>query len=372
MSKRIELAFGGGDFDVVIDLVSRGRMTAYLGGEDFHSEFGGKQYYHSCSGASGAGFIQAPLSLVKCQTYRVDMYSLSSRAFENRFPSTIGQWTIYVPIDYRAGKIREDWPVVLVKNGEGIPVLVEHNRVIEFLTSQQCGECEIDVTVIRQMGGNEVDETLECRISSWQEKPWRDKIRKILESYNFSKLSFIVDAAIGQALNYSETNSFWSRLGLRAANDGRLYQFRLGLCRGWVLNDFLEEKENLEYFMPSNAQAIFVQRDEDAVENRFQTEAMYVQEGRVVPEAVYLVQGWENGQLTHEESFERELNLPEYLAVLAGNYTAVLDDCRGIIEKRLANPVKKPGWRRVVRQEVAVEEAIYEPKVSTEIINEED
>ena len=68
---RIDLEWGGGGFSVILNLKD-GQLFPYGGKPEFHQEFGGKCYYTSRSGMSGAGWIPGSPYFRRVQGYRTD------------------------------------------------------------------------------------------------------------------------------------------------------------------------------------------------------------------------------------------------------------------------------------------------------------
>ena len=103
----MELNFGGGSFDCLLD-VTTGEFWPYAGensAAEIHKKWGGSNYYLSRSGLSGAGFIPRRLEVRKVSTYRVDSYHIEA---PQNFASTIGELELIVPINYgeKRGRIR--------------------------------------------------------------------------------------------------------------------------------------------------------------------------------------------------------------------------------------------------------------------------
>ena len=76
MPRKIQLAWGGGMSDVVFSLVENKFFDYELDNDALHAKYGGKNYYRSGSGLSGAGYLQptaAANDLIKWGTYRTDI-----------------------------------------------------------------------------------------------------------------------------------------------------------------------------------------------------------------------------------------------------------------------------------------------------------
>lgn len=118
---RLNLEFGGGHYDAVLDF-ARGKVELYTGedvgaGEHFHSRHGGRQYYTSRSGLSGAGYAPARPTLKPVGSYRIDVSIPWIRLeWEGRGPDcrprVMGN-LIWVPFDYQGSELAVDWPVVI-------------------------------------------------------------------------------------------------------------------------------------------------------------------------------------------------------------------------------------------------------------------
>ena len=85
--KKANVSFGGGSSSVLFS-VRDGRFFDYeKDTEELHTRYGGKQYYHSCSGMSGAGFLTDEGDLISFGHYRSDAGHEQSRATVHRTKS---------------------------------------------------------------------------------------------------------------------------------------------------------------------------------------------------------------------------------------------------------------------------------------------
>lgn len=111
--QKVRLSYGGGSDTPILSLSSN---KFYLYGKDrevLHTTYGGRQYYESRSGASGAGFLQPSAGendLIVFGYYRTDARSEQHMETVGYYhPSNANSWDDarpifgYAPIDYRAG-----------------------------------------------------------------------------------------------------------------------------------------------------------------------------------------------------------------------------------------------------------------------------
>ena len=123
-SKKFNFSWGSGSSDLFLH-ISGGKpevLDVEFDGEELHRLCGGKTYYVSRSGSSGAGYLNSLGSLIPLGSYRID-------TAHNDF-----QW--FLPI----GKIREDYEEVEVQvavpyashSEDKTEILRDHPTVVKF------------------------------------------------------------------------------------------------------------------------------------------------------------------------------------------------------------------------------------------------
>jgi hypothetical protein len=120
----MKLEYGGGETAVFLDLQA-GCLEEYCAptAERIHERFGGRQYYRSRSGASGAGYIDDAPHLRQVRGYRVDVGQVRFPlpvAGQPETPAPIGSWRVYAPYDYHpecGGDTAGDWPCIIDVGG---------------------------------------------------------------------------------------------------------------------------------------------------------------------------------------------------------------------------------------------------------------
>ncbi len=249
---RIELSWGGGVFDILLD-VATGRLHAYAHAAAavvIHSLFGGKNYYRSKSGLSGAGFIPERLGIVKIQGYRTDTISapwITPEALASG--PEIGGWRIVAPFEYGWGLgAPENWPIVATR-GDGYYFLTpqEVMPLLGGLTKDCFSEQSLTARLIKRPG----EEMIQYPMRYWVRDPashWRG-MRKVLEALNMKSLRF-------EGAPEPSSNEFWSRLGLHPLPDGRVYKVTNGICRASYSREQVATVEGLQAAAPRNVRVL--------------------------------------------------------------------------------------------------------------------
>lgn len=70
--KKLQLAYGGGTDDIFLSIKAKRFFSYEKDREEIHELFGGKAYYTSRSGDSGAGWINEEADLILFGFYRTD------------------------------------------------------------------------------------------------------------------------------------------------------------------------------------------------------------------------------------------------------------------------------------------------------------
>ena len=85
---KMKVKWGAGESDVIWDMRSDGKFSYYQATSFFHEAYGGKNYYQSKSGKSGAGTLERADSLVKLNPYRTDVSELEFSSADEIIPQT--------------------------------------------------------------------------------------------------------------------------------------------------------------------------------------------------------------------------------------------------------------------------------------------
>ncbi len=299
--QKIEVSWGGGSHSVLFDLRT-GEFHPYSDYETaakVHEAFGGKNYYSSRSGMSGAGWIKGRMSLVTVGTYRVDCHNIEvSRASA----PAIGDWTITVPVV----KGSADWP----NTGnwyDRYPVVLQHNEFGTFLVPND---------LVRPiMTGEKVTlETRQMRVNFWRspeeyveatweyQTPVRVKfpdINRIFEAFSGLETKFQWPERPAEE-RWSTPLNFWSRLGLHPVGDD-YYKIVRGVARARYSAAELADPVRLQSAAPANVEVL--------------TENLYIQHGDNYV-AAGLFRFEREGQI-FEEDFEVYLESSEAVSLLA-------------------------------------------------------
>ena len=225
----MQLSFGSGNAAAILDLASC-QVEMYnepgLEGNTFHARFGGRQYYASLSGMSGAGWIPDRPDIRPVGVLRADV---SRPAVPSRAEALSG--------------VRL---VVLTKHlqrDQRLPLLVIRDREVAVVYPQQLREA--------LLGTLELEQTQKVTLTSWvklsNERMYERKLdiqvawsghkprrwgklslRRVLELLFWNEL-FQKEASAVYRRSYEP---FWEDLGLhRSEADGRLYRSVGGILR---------------------------------------------------------------------------------------------------------------------------------------------
>jgi hypothetical protein len=333
---RIDLDFGGGHIDCLLNLAS-GQIERYRGdsrdfpryGEEaradgIHSRLGGKQYYQSRSGSSGAGWVPAKPTLKKIGTYRVDVGGvLLGFNSEREFAPHVGEFEIYAPFAYRGGDTGEH-PVVVRERDDKITLLPEW-QVAQFLR----GETETEVrefafTYLKDSASGE--QKLVAKVHQPKAHYARDDgraTRLLVEGFHHAELEFVYP----EGWATEGDGEFWKRLGFRRLPDG-LYKVVRNICR-YMVDEW--DLPIMKKYVPANVHPL--------------APHLYIQErnGEYVGVARH-----EHGG--HWYDFESYLDAQAAFRIFAGNREEIarleLELSRGA-HKRTRSGTKKPHARRL-------------------------
>ncbi len=301
----MNLNWGSGSFDVILDLRT-GIIMEYTkeNKERIHSHYGGKNYYISCSGLSGAGWIPDSPYFRKLSTYRVD--TVYGRIELGYIKESIYGYKIIVPIDYNSKEIDRSYPVIILDR------------------SNECYLCHI----------NEVFNILEKYIDKFKSQKYEFFVfpasKKEFKIFNYRihfnpyykrlkykrtlEILFSKDLLFDFSEGYEE-NRFWNRLGLYSFKDDPcFYKIRRGICQSKYAKEDLDTIEELQAVAPKNT--VFI------------TPTFYIQEDSSGFEAVGLF-----GEVEYEMRIETE----DAIRAFSGNYQNILSS----LEEHVQEKIKK-------------------------------
>lgn len=237
---RLDLGWGGGEIEILVDLKT-GEVHAYAGGEDFHARYGGKCYYTSRSGLSGAGWVPARPWLRKVDGYRVD----TRLGVDFRMPAVAG-FQIAVPFDYRASGPGDGYPAVLRRESDGAIYLIALHDIARVLAGDVEGFYEREVGIYHHPDVNSLGVTKPFGVLVNGCTP-RGRIREVVEALHWEEFYFQWPEDMNR-----HPNRFWGRLGLYPYGT-HAYKVTGGVCRGMLsVAEGDLTIENLQGFSPSN------------------------------------------------------------------------------------------------------------------------
>lgn len=189
-NSRIDLNWGGGEFSVLLDIRTN-KLYAYSDSEtvkQLHEELGGKNYYESLTGLSGAGWVPARPYLRLLSTYRTDA-SIEDMSFG--IPNAgVGP---VVPIDYFAGTVPlDEYPAVVLEAGDELLLGADSLAVAVCGADIPATTAHREFTVIRSVGAE--PEKVECEVAvatTCCNRPRSfSRLTTVVKALNFSRLSF--------------------------------------------------------------------------------------------------------------------------------------------------------------------------------------
>jgi hypothetical protein len=230
--KFISLEWSGGDFSVIVDW-RNGAIMSYSNQEEarrVHIAFGGKNYYISRTGLTGAGWIPNHAMLAKVSTYRTDIANVDvprKQTWDSK---------ICVPINYTEHNIDYNYPILVNDN---CVVFCDSENYYQIIMGEVYPqEVPISLSFIKSVGGHAANLTYPVYVAG---KP--RNIRKVycaIEDFRF---------------NWPQTHiesRFWNRLGLyRFPEDpNRVYKISSGIC--WAKAEVPTSVEELAKLAPKN------------------------------------------------------------------------------------------------------------------------
>jgi len=309
----MKLQYGGG-YKSAFAHINKGKLKIHeyngLTADEIHERFGGKQYYRSRSGASGAGYVPDSPDIRPVNAYRVD----------TRYPwfSANAQWTlpglkIFYPFDYQAdieNYIENNEEVWVGEYENTYPVIIWYKDVyyfeysIDFHIPVEQPDTEVFEIAYKVPHGADtnmlIDKREEFKIVNPSKTPPRI-IRRCLEGIHHKDMRIETDY---------ETNSFWKRLGLCwTDNRSSLVKITNGIIREVYPASVTDSIPEFQEIAPANVKIL----DSNC----------YVQEEEYV--FVFIVREVIDG---HEYVFEKNLVKPEKIVrVLSGDWDPELNYC---------------------------------------------
>jgi hypothetical protein len=337
----MNLGWGGGTFDVLLDLRSR-QLIAYsseTAAAKVHQIYGGKNYYCSCSGMSGAGWIPSHMTLRSIATYRVDSAYIEAPDLAS-VQETLPGLAIIAPINYRGGNIPHKWPIAVIKgfrkpyyeNNSSYDqlYLLDKYGLSEFLVGEegQFEDIEVSVRYVPSVWEGATERTFPVRVPKGTCLNYR---RALVGLFN-RELAF--KAGEGEQM---KTNRFWARLGIWQIGD-RFFKIAQNVCRARYTREELSTVEGLQVASPQN---VFVL-----------TPNLYIQESDAFEAvALFNIDG-------EEVEFEERLEVFEAVKAMAGNFAEVL----ARLETGARNKLEKVREARRQQEQWAAEQAERDAK----------
>lgn len=252
------LSFGGGEFDVLLDFPSRD-VVVYNGGDDFHARYGGKQYYVSCSGLSGAGWIPTRLDRIVARGYRTETETPWAAL------SPIGSGIeVGIPTyrDGGAGQVADGFPVLIRRPHKRLVVCRPDYFFSAIAVEHGSGE-EQEYTFEFFRAPGEEPSTFSVHYEYWGYPQWlrqhRGNVHAVLRALNRECLF--------QSDGSPPSLPFWTRLGLHWQADGCAYKVAKGVAWKRYAPVDLQTQEQRQDAAPANVLFLsdrhYLQRDLD-------------------------------------------------------------------------------------------------------------
>ena len=253
------LSFGGGEFDVLLDFPSRD-VVVYNGGDDFHARYGGKQYYVSCSGLSGAGWIPTRLDRIVARGYRTETETPWAAL------SPIGSGIeVGIPTyrDGGAGQVAGGFPVLIKRPHEPMVACCCPDYFFSAIAAEPGSGEEQEYTFEFFRAPGEEPSTFSVHYEYWGYPQWlrqhRGNVHAVLRALNRECLF--------QSDGSPPSLPFWTRLGLHWQADGCAYKVAKGVAWKRYAPVDLQTQEQRQDAAPANVLFLsdrhYLQRDLD-------------------------------------------------------------------------------------------------------------
>ena len=226
----MQLNFGSGNATAIVDLAScqvEMYNEAGLEANSFHARFGGRQYYASLSGLSGAGWIPDRPDIRPVGVLRADV---SRPAVPSRAEALPGVRLVVLTKHLQ----RDPWlPLLIVRDREVAVVYPDQLReaLLGTLGLERTQKMTLTSWVRSPDGESMFERKLDITVSWNDHRPRRWgklSLRRVLELIFWNEL-FQKEASAVYRRSYEP---FWEDLGLhRSEADGRLYRSVGGILR---------------------------------------------------------------------------------------------------------------------------------------------
>ncbi len=256
----MKLEFGAGNADAVLDL-AKCKVEMYneagLESNPFHVRFGGRQYYTSHSGLSGAGWIADRPDLRPVAVLRTDV----SRPKVPSVTETLPGFRVVVMTKHLQ---RERFPLLVVRDREVLVLFDELELEDVFLGKHEFESVqEFELTSWTETHSGQMSErnlTIAVRYDGKLTRHWgKLSLRRVLELLFWNDLF-----QKGAATVYADKEEpFYGDLGLHRAADGRLYRSTGGILRYPVEEtiEALEAETGLKFYDVGGCFAHIVEED---------------------------------------------------------------------------------------------------------------
>ena len=263
-ASRINLEWGGGIFNVIVDW-KNSIIFPYASShhaEYVHNRFGGKNYYVSRIGKSGAGWIPNHVNVTQVSTYRVDVGCVEV------FSDYLWKSGVCVPIDYSTKSVSNNYPI-LFTNGHHV-VYCDEKGFFDTVAEKTIPRSEhVSFSVIPSVNDEQIHYDYRVLVAGHPRN-----LRKAVEAVNAGDLIFPYSNAT------SKSSKFWKRLGLYrfAEDEGNVYKITSGVCRYKAPNP--ETIEDLSAIAPKNVFVLSLQCYLQKIGNGFEVVGYHVIEGK--------------------------------------------------------------------------------------------
>ncbi len=295
--KRMGLGWGGGSFNVLINLASDQFLMSYssvAAAKWVHETHGGQNYYCSRSGLSGAGWIPGHMALRSVSTYRVDSAYVEAPQLAS-VPDVLPGVAVIVPIDYRSGQVANDWPILVYEKRVGKLYLLDSYGVRQMLNGQDemFEDRDFPIRYIPSVSGEETERVFKVGVRKGINFNYR---RALIGLFN-AELQFDWGDL------RTETGRFWTRLGLRQSGN-QFFKIAQNVCRARYTREELSTVEGLQAAAPANVLVL--------------TPTLYIQEsGNFQAVGLFNIDA-------EEVEFEIELETAEAVKAMAGDFAVIV------------------------------------------------
>jgi hypothetical protein len=216
--RKMELSFGGGLDTIIYDMSTRSKYSYKQESKEIHNLYGGKQFYVSCSGLSGKGFIDKNLdNLLELGVYRIGINTEIGIKIKDNISS-------YAPIWKNAKEY--DAPIVL-SDGNQIVFTTQRNLLEDTMNFYDLVEdnpyhkhIEVNLKYYNEWGESH-SQKYNLFINNKCQRNGPDVRRFLnlsnikpmnLDAFSFSQNSFFQQKlCIDEVVDYCQRHSWWHR-----------------------------------------------------------------------------------------------------------------------------------------------------------------